>query len=171
MAMAKRRGFEGVGDMTRSLGLVLLVVAAIVLFTLRSTPDEPIPTVDPAETFAAAAAAGLPVFKADVPEGWRVTSARFEEAPPQRYAVGYLTADEDFAGYGVTADVDDLVDEFVRDAEAGGTVTVADRTWEVYAGPDRLAWVTELPDESGWLVVSGSDPALMTQLAESLIPA
>ncbi len=154
--------------MTRSLGLVLLVVAAIVLFTLRSTPDEPIPTVDPTETLAAAAAADLPVVEADTPSGWRVTSARFEEAPPQRYAVGFLTPTEDFAGYGVTTDVDGLVEEFVRDADRGGTVTVAERTWDVYAGPDRLAWVTELPDESVWLVVTGSDPALLTQLAESL---
>ena len=154
--------------MTRSLGLVLLVVAAIVLFTLRSTPDEPIPTVDPTETLAAAAAADLPVVEADPPSGWRVTSARFEEAPPQRYAVGFLTPAEDFAGYGVTTDVDGLVTEFVRDADSGGTVTVAERTWDVYAGADRLAWATELPDESVWLVVTGSDPALLTQLAESL---
>jgi hypothetical protein len=154
--------------MTRSLGLVLLVVAAIVLFTLRSAPDDPVPTVDPAETLAAAAAAGLPIVESDPPPQWRVTSARFESDPPQRYAIGFLTPAEEFAGYGVTTDVDGLVEEFVRDADRGGTVTVAGSTWDVYAGPDRLAWVTELPDESGWLVVTGSDPALLTQLAESL---
>ena len=114
--------------MTRSLGLVLLVVAAIVLFTLRSTPDEPIPTVDPTDTLAAAAAAGLPVVQADAPRGWRVTSARFEAGPPQRYAIGYLTETEEFVGYGVTADVDDLVDEFVRTAEPGGSLTAANPT-------------------------------------------
>jgi len=157
--------------MTRSLGLVLLVVAAIVVFTLRSTPDEPVPTVDPTDTYSAAAAAGLPIVEADEPSGWRVTSARFEVSPPQRYAIGFLTSDEEFVGYGVTAEADELVDEFVRAAERGGTVNVAERAWDVYAGPDRLAWATELPSESGWLVVTGSDPALLTQLAESLSPA
>ena len=82
--MAKRlRGFETLGDMVRSLGLVLVVVAVILLLDLRPKPDEVKP-VDPGPSLAQARqAAPYDVYAPDpAPGGWAPTVARFEPAPP-----------------------------------------------------------------------------------------
>ncbi len=87
----RRRGFETVGDMVRSLGLVLIAVVVLVLITLRPNGKE-IRTVDYRPTLAQARV-GAP-YALVAPDGlqgqWRATSAYFD--PPARSGVPGVTA-------------------------------------------------------------------------------
>ena len=82
----RRRGFETLGDMARSLGVVLAVVALVVLITIR-TKGQDIRVVDYGPTLAQAKI-GAP-FVLVAPEGlgasWQATSVYFD--PPERTGV------------------------------------------------------------------------------------
>lgn len=75
------RGFETVGDMLRSLGVVLAAVAVILLITLRAHPAA-VTVVDPTQARQAVQAEAK--FAAEEPAGlssrWRLTSARFQSS-------------------------------------------------------------------------------------------
>ena len=102
----RRRGFETVGDMVRSLGLVLAAVAVILLITLRPR-GEGIRTVDYRSTLAQARV-GAPyalVEPAGLGDRWRPTSVYFD--PPARsgmpgvttWHVGFVTPDGTYAAF------------------------------------------------------------------------
>ena len=101
----RRRGFETLGDMARSLGVVLAVVFVLVLITWRTKGSE-IRVIDYAPTLAQAKV-GAP-FALLAPErlssGWRATSFSFD--PPERTGVpgvtvwhlGFVTPADQYAG-------------------------------------------------------------------------
>ncbi|HTY73713.1 MAG TPA: DUF4245 domain-containing protein [Actinomycetes bacterium] len=77
---ARRRGFETVGDMLRSLAVVMLAVLVIVV--LSRHPHTPsVTVVDPTQARVAARAVGAftPEEPVGLGAGWRLTSARFAE--------------------------------------------------------------------------------------------
>lgn len=137
-----RRGFESVGDMVRSLGLVLAVVAVLLVITIRS-PGQEVRVVDYAQTLRlAGAGAPFPLLDAvGLPEGWRATSAYYD--PPQRtglpgvvrWHVGWLTPSGEYAaleqGNGTAAD---LLEEQLGESDPTGASTVGTQTWQRHEG-------------------------------------
>lgn len=99
------RGFETLGDMARSMGVVLAVVLLIVLITIR-VGGQSIRVVDYRATLVQAKI-GAP-FVLQAPEGlasgWKATSVSFD--PPARtgvpgvtvWHVGWVTPDSQYAG-------------------------------------------------------------------------
>ena len=91
---------QSVGDMLRSMVVVLVVVGAILLVTWRPQPD-PIREV-PVEPVAivASAQADFPVLVVDTPHGGQVTSVRWESTPESDgelvWHVGYVTPEEQY---------------------------------------------------------------------------
>jgi hypothetical protein len=91
---------QSVGDMLRSMVVVLAVVGAILLITWRPSPD-PIREV-PVEPVAivATAQADFPVLVVDAPHGGTVTSVRWESTPESDgdlvWHVGYVTPEEEY---------------------------------------------------------------------------
>ena len=99
-----RRGFASVGDMLRSLGLVVAAVAVLMLITLRPQGDA-VRTVD-YRSVLQEARLGAPYALADpvgLPAGWRPTSVYFD--PPVRtgaagvtdWHIGFVTPSDRYA--------------------------------------------------------------------------
>lgn len=127
---------QTVGDMVRSLVVVLAVVGVILLVTWRPQPD-PVRSIDPASALASAqAAVEYPIaYPAELPSGWRPTSARFEvtpgSAPDPAWQIGYVTPADAYAQIGQSAT---LNPDFIAEQTGGGTPT--GRTEDI----DRLTW-------------------------------
>jgi hypothetical protein len=171
--VAKRlRGFETLGDMVRSLGLVLVVVAVILLLIWRPKPDEVKP-VDPAPAITQARqAAPYEVYAPEpIPKGWTPTVARYEPAPPANtWTLGFVTAGDEYAAVAQTdSDQQALLDEVAPDAVPAGESTVNGQTfqrWEV-PGESRRALAAVVTGST--LVVGGTaDWAELERLAASL---
>lgn len=171
---------QTVGDMIRSMVVVLAAVAVILIITLRPQPD-PIRVVDygPA-LMVARAQAGFPVL---APEGlgpqWRATSARWEPTPASEpdpaWHLGVVTPTEEYLQLGQSATTDaDYLPEQTDRGEPVGSVQVGGVTWERYEstdrdGVDRRALVRIVGGVT--TVVSGSaDWAELEQFTASLRP-
>jgi hypothetical protein len=151
-----------IGDMVRSMAVVLAVVAVIVLFTLRPHPD-PVKVVQTAPVVAVAvAAADFPVkAPANLPEGWRATSARWEPTEASGDApvlhLGYVTPSEQYAQVTQsTASSDRYLAEQTDEALATGSKDIAGTVWQTY---ERKARRSLLRSTDGvQMIVSGSAP-------------
>ena len=171
--MAKRlRGFETLGDMVRSLGLVLVVVAVILLITWRPKPDEVTP-VDPGPALAEARqAAPYDVYAPEpAPKGWTPTVARFEPAPPANlWTLGFVTSTDEYAAVAQTdTSLQALLDELAPNVAPAGQSTVNGQTFQRWASPgeSRRALVAAVTGST--LVVGGTaDWAELERLAASL---
>jgi len=119
------------------LPLVLICLAVVGWTALRQSRDAGVRTVDPSSTVQLAAArAG---YALPVPEGlddaYRPTSARTDagnagEGDPVTLEIGYLTPEDEFAGFVVSDDrraapLADVLDG----AEEQGTVDIGGRSW------------------------------------------
>jgi hypothetical protein len=99
---------QTIGDMARSMVVVLVVVGAILLVTWRPQPD-PIRAIDPTQDLVTArATAGFPVlYPEGLGQGWTPTSARWDlpeaAAPDPAWHVGFVTPDEQYAQLGQSA--------------------------------------------------------------------
>lgn len=142
----RRRGFASVGDIVRSLVVVIGFVVAILLLTPRPGGD-PVRTVDvgPALTEARSSAPYDVVAPVALPDDWRATSARTERtaAAQVRWHVGYVTPAGKYAaveqGDGPTQDLLEALG-VGRDA---GVVMVAGQPWhrrDEGAGGRRSLW-------------------------------
>lgn len=167
---------QTVGDMIRSLVVVLVVVGAILLVTWRPQPDE-VRVIDPAPALAAArAAADYDIrYPAGLDAGWRPTSARWEptpgSAPDPAWQVGFVTPQGEYAQVGQSAT---LSPEFVEEQTAGGTPTgetevIDGVTWQWYEDPDGTSALVGVVD-GVTLVVSGTaDRATLFALLRALL--
>lgn len=122
-----------IGDLLRSLGVVLAVVAVVLVLTPR--PNQVVRPVDWAGTQRqAAASAAYEVWGVrSLPAGWRPTSARVGAVPDGSVA-WTMTMVSPAGDYGAVAQSDGDVEVFLadltKDGVAEGTVDVAGRTWE-----------------------------------------
>jgi Protein of unknown function (DUF4245) len=168
---SRRRGFETVGDMVRSLGVVLAAVAVILLITLRPHPAA-IKIVDP--TQARQAAQAVAKFSAEQPSGlgvkWRLTSARFQPAivsptGSDVWHLGWVTPQNRYAALEQS---DGAVTVLVRlaldDARLSGSGTGPFAGWQLWTGTPSSWRAYVLPVSSSTLVIYGS--ASDTELAE-----
>ncbi|WP_100501768.1 DUF4245 domain-containing protein [Geodermatophilus chilensis] len=126
-------------NMLRSLvPLVLICLALVGWMTFRQSGVDPVREVDPASTVQLAAArAGYPVVApADLPDGYRPTSARTdageaEAGDPVTLEIGYLTPSAEYAGFVVSDDARaDAVDAVLAGAQQQeGTVDLGGQAW------------------------------------------
>lgn len=99
---------QTVRDMVLSLVVVLGAIGVILAITWRPSPD-PVRVIDPGPVLAAARAqAPYPVlYPADLADGWRPTSARWEitptSTPDPAWHLGLVTPHEEYAQVGQTA--------------------------------------------------------------------
>jgi hypothetical protein len=162
-------------NMLRSLlPLVVICLLLVAWQAFRSSGDVGVRTVDPSTTVQLAAArAGYElVVPTDLDEGYRPTSARTDaggadEGDPVTLEIGYLTPEEEFAGFVVSDDRDaDPVADVLDGAEEQGAVDIGGRSWTRSTTVDGE---TALSREAGGATVlvtgSASDDELETVAA------
>ncbi len=127
---------QTVWDMVRSLALVLLAVAAVLLVTWRPQPD-PVKVVDPTPVLVAARIeAPYPVlYPADLDAAWRPTSARWEvtpaSSPDPAWHVGFVTPTDTYAQVGQSATESA---SYLAEQTGGGDVVSVGGEWQRYEG-------------------------------------
>jgi hypothetical protein len=132
--------------MARSLGLVVGVVLALALVVAVALPDgEPVPELDYTDAVEGARQQ-VPyelVAPDELPDGWRVTSARVRPTPDGTvWSLGLVTHSGDFVGLEQTdADPRRVEREQLQDYEPDGTTAVDGAEWERWVerarSPDR----------------------------------
>lgn len=166
---------QTVGDMLRSMAVVLALVALIVLVSWRPSP-EAVKVVDVAPvvalagmqaTFAVRAPAGLA-------QDWRPTSARWEPTPRSGsdpvLHIGYVTPTDQYAQVSQSTSASaPYVAEQTDDGLPAGQSVIAGTTWHRLEGTDRRSLV--LAGDGMLTVVSGgADWEELETLAGSLSP-
>jgi hypothetical protein len=125
-------------NMLRSLLPLVLICLAIVAWTaFRQSGDAGVRTVDPSTSvdLAAARASFSLLAPEGLDDGYRPTSARTDagnagDGDPVTLEIGYLTPDEEFAGFVVSDDRRAAPLAAVLDgAEQQGTLEIGGRTW------------------------------------------
>jgi uncharacterized protein DUF4245 len=138
------RGNPSMGDILRSVGVLVLVILAIwgISKLFSQNPDSPTPSVDFASTVKSARpAADFPLLAPpSLPAGWKATSVRFS---PQSWHLGVLTKTGDYIGLEqAKISVDRAVDEFAKGSKTAGTTRIGPQTWEQRKGPkDAITYV------------------------------
>jgi hypothetical protein len=162
-------------NMLRSLlPLVLICLLLVGWQAFRSSGDVGVRTVDPSSSVQVAAARASYELLAPtgLDEGFRPTSARTdagaaEQGDPVTLEIGYLTPDEEFAGFVISDDRDaDPVADVLDGAEERGTVDIRGERWTRSTTTDGE---TALSREAGGATVlvtgSASDEELETVAA------
>jgi len=160
-ARKRQRGRESVGDMVRSLGLVMLIVVPIWFFAQPPDSDEQsLRVVDPSQDIGLLqrASPGVPVPGA-LPEGWRTTSSTLD---PQDLRIGYVTPSGEYAEYAASARPEFLT-EITGGGEEVGTLPVGGQSWRQYDDGDEH---TTLVRDAGGRTVAVGGVRETTTLAE-----
>lgn len=166
---------QTVGDMIRSMAVVLAVVFVIVLLAWRPAP-EAVKVVDPGPAIARAVGDGAFAVSAptSLDDAWRVTSARWERTAESGDAdvlhLGYVTPADAYAQVTQsTAGTERYLDEQTGSGEPAGEQVVDGEPWQRFASADRRSLVRT--DGRSVTIVSGSaDWDEIAALAASLAP-
>lgn len=166
-------------NMVRSL-LPLVVICLLIVGwqTLRAGPDVGVRSVDPSTSVQLAAArAGYElVVPTGLDEGYRPTSARTDagnaaEGDPVTLEIGYLTPEEQFAGFVVSDDREaDPVASALDDAEQQGTVDLAGRSWTRSTTPEGETALWREADGVTVLVTGSASDEELEIVAGSVAP-
>lgn len=174
-ARAPRGGRRfGLGDLLRSMMVVLAFVLAVFWLTPRPTPD-PVRPIDHVGAWEqAAAAADYPVYAPEgLPDGWRATSARPARASDgsPTWHLGLVTPTTRYAGVEQGAGEPMQFLSRVAPGRDSDPVTVAGVPWQrrvETGGDDRTLWRTE---GGSTVVVTGTaEWPELEQLAATLRP-
>jgi hypothetical protein len=153
-------------NMLRSMLPLVVICLLIVGWTaLRQSGDAGVREIDPSSTVQLAAArASYPlVAPQGLPEDYRTTSARTDagdaaEGDPVTLEIGYLTPQEEFAGFVVSDDPRaDPVAAVLDGAKGDGTVDVDGRSW-TRSTTERGETALSRDDDGVIVIVSGSAP-------------
>ena len=149
-----------VGDMVRSMAVVLALVFVIVLLAWRPLPDA-VTEIDASPVVARAALqADFTVLDpSGLPESWRATSARWETTAESGDSlvlhVGYVTPSDEYAQISESrAASERYLGEQTSAGAPVGTREVAGQVWQEWESPDRSSLV--LIDGGVTTVVSGT---------------
>jgi hypothetical protein len=166
---------QTIGDMVRSMLLVLAVVGAILLVTWRPSP-EAVKVIDitPVLAFAESTATFPLTSPVGLSDGWRPTSARFEptekSVPDPVLHIGYVTPADAYAQ--VSQSTNRTSAYSAEQTDSGrpvGSLTVDGSTWEKWERGDRRSLVRS--DDAVLTIVSGGATwEELTTLAASLEP-
>jgi Protein of unknown function (DUF4245) len=166
-----QRSFSG---MVGAMIVLVLVVALFVAFRAinRTEPENTVDAVDytrPAE-FAREQARFPLLAPAELPEGWRATSVRFDNGRDQAWHVGFLTGADDYVGLEQADEsARDLVEEHVdEDATEGDAVTVDGDTWERWTDAGGDTALVRETDEVTTLVVGTVGEETLVRFVQSL---
>ena len=176
MSGKKRRGTETLGDMSRSLGLVVAVVALVFLVSRAPGSDEkelrPVTYSD--DVASARRAADFPVYAPpQAPPGWTPTSGYVRAAEGEGATVvlriGFVTAAGSFAGTAQgDGDRQALLDDVAgEEAQEVGDAVVAGLDWQVLRDGDTTSYVRDV-DGSTLVVTGDADRAELELLAAAL---
>ena len=167
---------QTVGDMVRSMLVVLAFVAVLMLVTWRPQP-EAVKVVDPSDAIAVATAQAT--FPLEAPtglaEGWRPTSARWE--PTEKSGsdpvlhIGYVTPQDAYAQVSQSSSISDAyIAEQTREGRPVGDVAIDGVVWQRWERGDRRSLLLLEPEVT--TIVSGTAAwDELTALATSLDPA
>lgn len=151
-------------DMVRSLAVIGAFVAVIVLLVPRPQ-TRVIPEGDIKAAAAESVKAGdVPVIVPEVPEGWKVTSARREPAAdglPAAWHLGYLTDDEEYVGLEATLVGSDawLADVTLDGEDVATPVDIDGVDWATFVSPKQgRVSLTSGAVGGPMVVVTGSAP-------------
>jgi Protein of unknown function (DUF4245) len=162
------RGRESVGDMVRSLSLVLVVVAVVFLLTLRDEPKEKVQRVDYSQELQAARRAATYDVVAPVNLGdrWKATSARGDnEGGAVTWHIGFVTPDDRYAAIEQSdGPASAFIDDFVEGATKAGTAQVSGAPWQRLDGGKPEARALVLRGSGVTTLVTGS--ASFTELRQ-----
>jgi hypothetical protein len=164
---------QSVSDMVRSLAVVLIVVAAILLVTLRPKPDAVKP-VDPATavTLVTLQKEFAPLIPSGLPSSWVITSARFEPTAKSGghpvFHLGYVTPSGQYAQVEESTAISaGFLDESTDHGAATGKIQIGGRTWQQWSSDKRNSLVNV--DATHSVVISGTGGAdELATLASSL---
>lgn len=165
---------QTIGDMVRSMLLVMLVVGGILLVTWRPQP-EAVKVIDITPALVLAQTQGdFPVTgPVGLPDSWRPTSARFEptekSAPDRVLHFGYVTPQDAYAQVSQSTNRTAAYSaEQTDDGLPVGSAVIDGATWEKWEHADRRSLVRS---QDGVLtIVSGTASwEELTALASSLI--
>lgn len=165
MAEKKKRGRESVGDMVRSLGLVLAIVG--VVFFLAQPPKSDakrIRVVDPSsdtQAFAQAVPGGA-VPKV-MPADWKSTVSDYDP-DSQLLRIGWVTPDNRYAEYAAQPrPTSTFIGDITGHAPKVGTVQIGGGTWTQYRQDGVISLVRAYGDT---VVVLGTlrDTATLDEL-------
>ena len=136
---------QTVGDMGRSLAVVIAAVAVILLIPHRAQPD-PVRVVSiNSPLMLANMQAKFPVEVPQGREGYRLTSARFAGKPIPVWHLGYVTPDTQYVEVeqSATTKLKFLEAQLAKTASAGTTV-INGATWNVYNGDSQHALIRQV---------------------------
>ena len=154
------RGRKTVGDMVRSLAVVLVLVGVIVAFNVVQEPDELVPQVDyPAALAEARLQATYDVLDPEpLPAGWRISSARTDASGDGvHWHVGMVTPSEEYAALEQSdGDRDALLDEVAAGGRSAGTVQVAGQPWRRLEGGEPEEHALVRAEDGVTVLVAGS---------------
>jgi hypothetical protein len=164
---------QTVGDMVRSMALVLVLVGVAVVFYLAGRPDPVVREVQYTDALALARqTASYDVLAPDpLPDGWRATSARARsEGDVATWHLGLVTAAGSYAAVEQSdGDRRDFVARFAEGARRSGTTSIDGTTWRRLVGgePEERALLRTAGGVTT-LVAGGAQWAELEQLAATL---
>jgi hypothetical protein len=176
--MARRRGTETIGDMVRSMAVVLIPVAFVAgLVGLLRPSSETVRDVEwqPALELARDAADYVLVGPESVPQGWTATRVAYETGTSSSdgvWRMSFVTADGTYVGLVQRAgDVDSVVQRELGDVEPDGSSTVEGQRWDRYleqqeADPDRALVLAR--DDSVVIILGSGDYSELEEFASWL---
>ena len=135
---SKQRGFETVGDMVRSIGLVLVAVAvAFAIGLWPKTAAVKVVEYGPVVEQARAVAPYELLAPTGLPTSWKATSMRYEPAagnsarPVTTWHLGFVTAKDKYAAVEQTnGALDDVLKASLGAAHTDGSTQIAGKSWD-----------------------------------------
>jgi Protein of unknown function (DUF4245) len=135
VARPRIHGFETLGDMLRSLAVVFLFIAFLLVLTPRRHYDA-VKEIDyTAQLRAARAQAPYAVLAPEgLPDRWRPTSARLErEGDAVTWHLGFVTPADEYAAVGQSdGDRAEFLDRQSNGGQAQGSVEIGGVRWDRY---------------------------------------
>ncbi|WP_406862897.1 DUF4245 domain-containing protein [Streptomyces sp. HUAS MG47] len=164
--VAGMRGKQTVRGMFQSLAVIMAAAGVMYLFIPHDEDANPVEAKDyRVELLTAQRAAPYPVLAPEgLGEGWKATVVSYKREQNDRWQLGFLTPDTQYAAlYQSTEDPKEYVPDVTQKAKASGkTRTVAGQVWQVWEGPKYDALVRT--EGKATTVVTGT--ASLDRLAE-----
>ncbi len=175
---------QTMGDMVRSMAIVLGVIGVIMLVTWRPQPDAVrVVPIEQQLTLAQMQADFTVLVPVGVTDEWRSTSVRWEPTAASVVApvwhVGYVTPSDEYlqftqvavgSGAGAVASPDAFIAEQTLGGAPDGTVTIDGEVWERWESSERRSLV--LSGAESVTVVSGTGGwSEIERFAGALTPA
>jgi hypothetical protein len=160
-----------VGDLIRSLALIVIPLVVIAIIFTDVPDDHPVKEVD-WKTVLATAQKQAPfdvLAPTNLPEGWRATRVNWvpqgrpylngEASPRNLWQIGFLSPDDVYIDLNQgDAQPQEMVDQQSREGTPDGNSVIAGQTWQRLISPDGRTRSLVLPGPSATVVVSADLP-------------